>query len=184
VSRWWGVRVYGTKSEADRGGNRERHDRRAIDLKFSATLGLRRAFRLPEELRANWLFQFYENPATRDAQLNEVLKCFLPPGALPQLGICAPFEFIQFGPRAISIWLRSPRSCTPRPGICYGIGARSHSLWRRILADGISFQSVVVHIVELAAFSFTASEWTLAGLSQSVWFAVLAALMLGYSART
>jgi hypothetical protein len=36
-----------------------------------------------------------------------------------------------------------------------------------------------VHICELAAYSFTASEWILAGLRQPVWFAVLAALMLG-----
>jgi hypothetical protein len=40
-------------------------------------------------------------------------------------------------------------------------------------------QSVVVHIVELVAYSFISSEWILAGLRKPIWFAVLAALLAG-----
>jgi hypothetical protein len=150
-----------------------------LTLSFFAMLGLRRAFRLPEELRANWLFQFCEDPATRDAQLNAVLKCFLLLGALPLLGICAPLEFIQFGPRAIFI-------LAAQSALMYTMASYLLWDWRAIpftVAQNPGrrhfIQSVVVHIVELAAFSFTASEWILAGLRQPVWFAVLAALMLG-----
>ncbi len=150
-----------------------------LTLSFFAMLGLRRAFRLPEELRANWLFQLHENPITRESQLDTVLKCFLLLGALPMWMICAPLQFVQFGPRAILV-------LTAQSALMYTMARYLLWDWRAIpftVAQNPGrrhfIQSLVVHIIELVAYSFVASEWILKGLRQPIWFALLAGLMLG-----
>jgi hypothetical protein len=146
-----------------------------LTLSFFAMLGLRRAFRLPEELRANWLFQFLETPA-REHQLGAVRACFLLVGAFPFWLLCAPLDFYSFGAQAIAVlaaqgllmftlaryllwdWRAIPFTVAQNPG-------RRHFI-----------QSAVVHIIELVVYSAIASTWIQAGLRQPVWLAILAGL--------
>jgi hypothetical protein len=142
-------------------------------------LGLRRAFRLPEVLRANWLFQFLETTAARNEQIRTVLFCFLLVGAVPFWMLCAPLQIFTFGARG---WV-----------VLAAQGVLMYTLARYLLWDwrAIPFtlaqnpgrrhfiHSVVLHIIELTVYSFMASAWIQAGLRAPVWFAVLGALCVG-----
>ena len=150
-----------------------------LTLSFFAMVGLRRAFRLAEEPRANWLFQFLETTGDRDAQVRAVLVCFLLVGALPFWAICAPLQVLTFGAQSIEVLAAQ--------------GLLMFTLARYLLWDwrAIPFaleqnagrrhfiHSAVVHIVELSVYSFMASGWIQTGLRTPIWFAVLGGLCLG-----
>jgi len=72
-----------------------------LTLSFFAMVALRRVFRMPADLPANWLFRFHESRNARPAQLNAVLTTFLMLcGAVPLI-LSVPVEWVMFGAQAI-----------------------------------------------------------------------------------
>jgi hypothetical protein len=148
-----------------------------LTLSFFALLGLRRAFRMPEELPANWLFRFLEDPAARQSQLNTVTSCFLLIGGLPLLLLAAPLEITFFHERAIWVLLA-------QAAVMFTFSRYLLKEWRAIpftVAQNPGrrhfIQSVVIHLTELIIYALMVPSWIYRGLSNPVWFAVLAALL-------
>lgn len=75
-----------------------------LALSLFVLAGLRYLFRLPVELRANWLFQFNE-PGNRILFLRAVAKILLLTGALPVALLTLPFEIALLGPRGLAVSL-------------------------------------------------------------------------------
>ncbi|MBV8817289.1 MAG: hypothetical protein JO022_02960, partial [Acidobacteriaceae bacterium] len=135
-----------------------------LTLSFFAMIGMRRVFRLPSELPANWIFRFTEQPELRRSQLDTVFRTLVFWGGLPVLLVCAPAQFAVFGPRAVWAllmqallmlalaehllqgWRSIPFTCQQNP-------ARRHLML-----------SASVHILELALYSFMSSNFITAGL--------------------
>lgn len=150
-----------------------------LTLSFFAMLGLRRAFRLPEEPAANWLFRLLEDPASRQPQLAAVSLSFLLLTAIPALLLCAPLQFRMFGVSALAVLLA-------QAGLMYTLSVYLLWQWRSIpftVAQNPSrrpfIQSVVVHLIEMSLYSVIASGWIHAGLRNPKWFAILAIVLAG-----
>ena len=62
-------------------------------LAFFAFVGLRRAFRLPVEPAANWLFRLAETPASRTRWLRSTFSTLFCLGAVAPIALCAPAHF-------------------------------------------------------------------------------------------
>ena len=67
-----------------------------LTLSFFAVSGLRAAFNLPAELRANWIFQICESEE-RFAHIRAARKWVVVMGIAPLLILLAPFEFVFRG---------------------------------------------------------------------------------------
>ncbi|MBZ5620649.1 MAG: hypothetical protein LAQ69_18280 [Acidobacteriia bacterium] len=67
-----------------------------LTLSFFAVSGLRAAFNLPAELRANWIFQVCESEE-RAAHIRAARKWIVVMGIVPLFLLLAPFEFIFRG---------------------------------------------------------------------------------------
>jgi hypothetical protein len=104
-------------------------------LTFTSVLALRAAFRLPVDLRANWIFRIAEDPAFRTSQIDAVERAFVLYALLPSLAVTLPVQLIVFGAsRAVMAlsaatllgalliqivmqdWRRIPFTCTYLPG--------------------------------------------------------------------
>jgi hypothetical protein len=139
-----------------------------LTLSFFAMLGLRRAFRTPGDLPANWLFRFAEDPAVRRPQLDTVFRAFAGLGGLAVLLICAPIEFVMIGKRAVFAllaqlllaltlaeyllqgWRAIPFTFAQNP-------ARRHFL-----------HSAMLHLVELSLYSFISATWISTGTHEPI----------------
>jgi hypothetical protein len=159
-----------------------------LTLSFFAMLGMRRAFRTPADLPANWLFRFMEDPAVRRRQLDSVFRVFVGLGGLAALLICAPIEFMTIGKRAVWAvlaqlllaltfaeyllqgWRAIPFTFAQNP-------ARRHFL-----------HSAVLHLIELSLYSFISATWISAGIHRPIALVeygvvVLAAFILQHQRR-
>jgi hypothetical protein len=67
-----------------------------LTLSFFAVTGLRAAFNLPAELRANWIFQVAESEE-RSAHLRAARKWIVVMGIVPLFALLAPFEIAGRG---------------------------------------------------------------------------------------
>jgi hypothetical protein len=73
-----------------------------LSLSFFAVTGLRAAFNLPAELRANWIFQICESE-DRIRHITASRKWILAMGLLPLFAVLAPIEIYFRGPWLASI---------------------------------------------------------------------------------
>jgi len=149
-----------------------------LTLSFFAMIGLRRVFRVPADLPANWIFQLTSDPATRTQQLNAVFNTFVLLGALPILLASSPFEFWVLGPKALIVlllqivlamtlseylltgWRTIPFTFAQNP-------ARSHFVL-----------SLVTHLAELSLYSVISAAWIQTGLRDFAWLAEFSLILV------
>src|SRR5262249_34239343 len=149
-----------------------------LTLSFFAMIGVRRAFRVPGELEANWLFRFAEDARMRSPQLDAVHRSLIWLGGTPVLLLCAPVAFAALGGEALWVlivqwllmltlaeyllqgWSAIPFTFAPNP-------ARWHFI-----------HSAILHLFELSVYSFTSAAWIYAGLRDRVAFAGFGAVVL------
>jgi hypothetical protein len=159
-----------------------------LTLSFFAMLGMRRAFRTPGDLPANWLFRFTEDPAVRRPQLDSVFRVFVGLGGLVTLLICTPIEFMMIGKRAVwAVLMQLLLTLTFAEYLLQG--------WRAIPftfaqnpARRHFLHSAVLHMIELSLYSFTSATWISTGIHQPIALveygvAVLAAFILLHRRR-
>jgi len=135
-----------------------------LTLSFFTVSGLRAAFNLPAELRANWIFQISESEE-RMAHIRGARKWIVVMGILPLFALLAPFEFLWAPSRLAAavyltfalllsllmlnlllVWFRKiPFTCSYFPG---------------------KTSMAVMALLYLAAF--TTYSWTMASLEQSL----------------
>jgi MYXO-CTERM domain-containing protein len=157
-----------------------------LTLSFFAMIGLRRVFRIPVDLAANWPFRITEDPRLRRCKLDAVLVVFVLLGGLPALVLCAPLEFTVIGPKAAWVLLIE----------CAMMLAFAQSLllgWRTIpFTFGHNperrhvVQSISVHAFEFAIYAVFGSNFIAEGLENPVelWgFAVFVLALLWWLRR-
>jgi len=76
-----------------------------LTLSFFSMLAVRRAFRIPSEPRANWIFRFFETRPATPRQLNAIFLTFLMIAGVPPIAACVFIEWAVFGRAAIGILL-------------------------------------------------------------------------------
>jgi hypothetical protein len=149
-----------------------------LTLSFFAMIGVRRAFRVPGDLDASWLFRFAEDARMRSPQLDAVRRSLIWVGGAPVLLLCAPIEFGAIGGKAVWVllmqwlltltlaeyllqaWRAIPFTFAPNP-------ARRHFI-----------HSAILHVFELSVYSFMSATWIYAGLRDSIMFAGFGAVVL------
>jgi hypothetical protein len=142
-----------------------------LTLSFFAMVGMRRAFRVPAELPANWLFRFTEDPLVRKFQLDAVFRLLICLGGLAVWLLCAPLGFFVLRERAawalllqlllvltlaeylFQGWQTIPFTFAPDP-------ARRHFI-----------HSAILHLLELSVYSFMSAGWISAALRDPIFFA-------------
>ena len=130
-----------------------------LTLSFFSMVALRRAFRTPIDLPANWIFRLTESTPTRRLQLDAIFRLYIVIAGLPALVICAPLELLTLGPKALwafplqlvlmlalaehllTGWRAIPFAVAPDP-------ARRHFI-----------HSAILHSFELSLYSFASSAW-------------------------
>ena len=149
-----------------------------LTLSFFSMVGLRRAFRIPEELRANWLFQVVETGSAEE-QIATAVTCFLLVGAAPFWLASIPVEAAVFGIRAVVV-------LAAQAVLMYALAGYLMSDWRALpftfaqnAARRHFIQSMVVHLIELIVYSFIASEWIRAAMHSWRSLAALAIVLAG-----
>lgn len=104
-------------------------------LIFTSVLALRAAFRLPADLRANWIFRITDDPSRRPPQVDAVETALVLYGIVPALAAALPVQLIVLGTaRAAMVlcaatllgalliqivmedWRRIPFTCAYLPG--------------------------------------------------------------------
>ena len=146
-----------------------------LTLSFFTMVALRRVFRIPADLSANWLFRFLESRTARAAQLDAVLTTFLVLGGCIPLLISTPVEVVLFGAKALlAVALQA---------------ALIFALAQYLMIDWCSIpftfaettprkqlvHSLTLHGIELALFSFGGAGWIEAGLVH--WRSLLSLLL-------
>ena len=76
-----------------------------LTLSFFSLLAVRRAFRTPSTLPANWIFRFFETRAATRQELNSMFLTFLLIAGVPPIAACGLIEWAVFGRDAIAILL-------------------------------------------------------------------------------
>jgi len=149
-----------------------------LTLSFFAMIGLRRVFRVPADLPANWIFQLTSDPKTRVLQLNAVFNTFVTVGALPILVASAPLEFWVLGPMAFVVLLLQ---------IVLALALSEHLLtgWCAIpftFAQNPARRpfvlSVVMHLGELSLYSVISAAWIQTGLHDFTWLAEFSLILV------
>lgn len=139
-------------------------------------VALRRVFRIPADLSANWLFRFLESYTTRPAQLNAVLATFLILGGLIPLILSIPVEFVLFGAKAtVAVICQAALMLT--------LGQYLMIDWRSIPFTFAESEprrqlvhSLTLHALELSVYSFMGAAWIQAALRD--WHALLMFLLM------
>ena len=149
-----------------------------LTLSFFTMVALRRVFRIPADLPANWIFRFSESSATRPAQLDAVFTTFLTFGGAIPLMLSIPVELVTFGAKAIlAVGCQAALIAT--------LGQYLMIDWRSIpftFAEGAPrkqlVHSLTLHFVELAIFAFMGAAWTNSALGspRALAFLVLATI--------
>jgi hypothetical protein len=147
-----------------------------LTLSFFAMVALRRVFRIPADLRANWLFRFLDSRTARPAQLNAVLTTFLILGGLTPLILSIPVECVVFGPKALI-------AITLQAALIFTLAQYLLIDWRSIpftFAETTPrrhlIQSLTLHFGELAFYSFIGAEWIESALNG--WRPLVALLLM------
>jgi len=146
-----------------------------LTLSFFTMVALRRVFRIPADLPANWVFRFLESRATRPAQLNAILATFLILGGLVPLAFSTPVECVVFGAKAlVAIGLQAVFILT--------LGQYLMIDWRSIpftFAESAPSRQLVhsltLHLVELALYSFVGAAWIESAINK--WIPLVALLV-------
>jgi hypothetical protein len=137
-----------------------------LTLSFFAMVALRRVFRMPADLPANWLFRFHESRNARPAQLNAVLTTFLMLcGAVPLI-LSVPVEWVMFGAQAIV-------AIACQAALILTLAQYLLIDWRSIpftFAESAPrrqlVHSLTLHFVELSIYSFIGAAWIDSALGQ------------------
>lgn len=74
-----------------------------LTLSFFSMLAVRRAFRIPAELPASWIFRFFETREATPSLMNAVLLTFIGIAGVPPILACIFIESSMFGRNAIGI---------------------------------------------------------------------------------
>ena len=135
-----------------------------LTITFFLMVGLRRAFRIPADLNANWVFRFYGNPASAPRQMNAIFAIYVAAGGIVPLLICLPLEFLVFGWRALAVLCAQALL----------VLTLAEHLLRSWSAIPFTFEpdfgqrhlihSMIVHGFELTLYSFLGSTWIRAAL--------------------
>jgi hypothetical protein len=76
-----------------------------LTLSFFSMLAVRRAFRIPAELPASWIFRFFETREATPRLMSAVFLTFVGIAGVPPLVACIPIEWSVFRRDAIAILL-------------------------------------------------------------------------------
>jgi hypothetical protein len=153
-----------------------------LTLSFFLMVGLRRAFRIPAELPANWIFRLYEVPALRRTQMNAVYFVFLALGAAPAFVICAPLQFAILGPAAWSAILLEVTAAA-------GLAAHLMTAWSAVPftfapnpARRHVIHAVSIHVGELSLYALASGSlirWQLHERGVFAWLLIILSAFAG-----
>jgi hypothetical protein len=150
-----------------------------LTLSFFTMVALRRVFRVPADLPANWLFRFLDCRRARSSQLNAVLWTFLVLGGMIPLVLSMPVECVVFG-------LKAPIAIVFQAALILTLAQYLMIDWRSIpftFAETTPrrhlIQSLTLHFGELAVYSFIGAEWIESALNGWKPLAALALTVAG-----
>ncbi len=153
-----------------------------LTLSFFLMVGLRRAFRIPAELQANWIFRLCEVPALRRNQLNAVYFVFILLGATPALVLCAPLQFAILGRAA-------PGAILLEAILAASLAAHLMTGWKAVPFTSAAnparrhvLHSVSIHLGELFIYAFVLPSLIPSQMRRPESFAILLIAFLGLAA--
>jgi hypothetical protein len=147
-----------------------------LTLSFLAVTGLRAAFNLPVELRANWVFQVCENEE-RVRHIRAARKWIVVMGLVPLFALLAPFE----------IWLRGWRMAAIHLSFAFVLSLVLLNLllvWFRKIPFTCAYfpgKTSMAVMAFLYVMGFIGYAWTMAGL-EAKWLQSPPQLILFYVA--
>jgi hypothetical protein len=148
-----------------------------LTLSFFGMVGLRRVFRIPADLPANWIFRFLEDPGATEEQREAVFLTFTLIGAILPVMLCLPLQFAFFGAKALFAMIAQ---CL----LAFVFAEYLMSSWSAIpftaefLNQRHLVQSIVAHIGEFVLYSVVAASWIQAGLHHARGLAALFVFLL------
>jgi hypothetical protein len=145
-----------------------------LTLSFFSMLAVRRAFRMPADVPANWIFRFFETRPATPRQLNAVFLTFLIIAGLPPILACVFIEWAVFGRAAIGILLVESL-------LMLAFAEYLFREWRSIPftfllnpARHHFIQAASIHVGEFTLYSLISSFIVLAGTNDPAVWALLA----------
>jgi len=105
VDGWFSATYVGPRYRTASSVMREAVVSMPLTLSFFSLLAVRRAFRTPAALSANWIFRFFETRAATRQELNSMFLTFVLVAGVPPIAACLLIEWAVFGRDAIAILL-------------------------------------------------------------------------------